>query len=206
MLKQRIFRIVRHREDAEDVLQDTFLSAYLHLDSFRGACRLSTWMIKIGINTSLNFLRRRKSLPEIVPDVIADDGQSFETREFRDPRPNPEQCYVMCRTLQGVNEAIDKLPAHFRVMMDLYYRRDLLLKDAAEALGITEEAAKSRLMRARILLRRSLINQWKAPREFGQHVGTRSRRARESRLREEPLGAVAAYVGALKQNKMLPPA
>jgi RNA polymerase sigma-70 factor (ECF subfamily) len=50
MLKQRIFRIVRHREDAEDVLQETLLSAYLHLDNFRGACRFSTWMIKIGIN------------------------------------------------------------------------------------------------------------------------------------------------------------
>jgi RNA polymerase sigma-70 factor, ECF subfamily len=162
MLMNKIYRIVRHREDAEDVLQETLLSAYQHLDSFRGACRFSSWMTRIGINRSLMLLRRRKSFSEIAPDVITDEGQSVQTREFRDPGPNPEQSYVMCRTLQALSQALDRLPPHFRGMMDLYYRRDLLLKDAAGTLGITEEAAKSRLMRARTLLRRSLNERWNA--------------------------------------------
>ena len=158
MLMSRIYRIVRQPEDAEDVLQETLLSAYQHLDSFRGACRFSTWMTKIGINRALMLLRKRKSQPETGPDLITDDGQNLETREFRDSRLNPEQRYVMSRTMQGLSQAIDKLPANFRGMMDLYYRRELLLKDAAEALGITEQAAKSRLMRARNLLRHSFNN------------------------------------------------
>ena len=160
MLMSRIYRIVRHREDAEDVLQETLMSAYQHLDSFRGACRFSTWMTRIGINRSLMLLRKRKSLPETSSDLIPDDGKGFETREFGDPRPNPDQCYVMLRTVQGLRQAINKLPARLRGIMELYYIRDLLLKDAAETLGITQEAAKSRLMRARSYLRRSLNAQW----------------------------------------------
>ena len=80
MLKQRIFRIVRHREDAEDVLQESFLSAYRHLDSFRGACRFATWMIKIGINTSLMYLRKRKTFSNIISDAITHDGQRLESK------------------------------------------------------------------------------------------------------------------------------
>ena len=164
-----IYRILRHREDAEDVLQETLLSAYQYLDSFRGACRFSTWITRIEVNKSLMLLRKRKYLSETRPDVITNDGQSFESRGFRDPRPNPEQHYVMFRTLQALSQAIDKLPLRFRGMMELYYRRDLLLKDAAESLGITEEAAKSRLMRARNLLRRSLNARPNASRQICKH-------------------------------------
>ena len=91
MLKQRIFRIVRNREDAEDVLQETLLSAYRHLDTFRGTCRVSTWMTKIGINRSLMILRKRRCMPEIISEQVSGDGQRFESPEFRDPGLNPEQ-------------------------------------------------------------------------------------------------------------------
>jgi RNA polymerase sigma-70 factor, ECF subfamily len=57
LLKQRISRIVRHREDTEDALQEIFLNAYRHMHSFRGNCSFSTWMVKIGINTSLTLLK-----------------------------------------------------------------------------------------------------------------------------------------------------
>lgn len=92
MLKQKIFRIVRHSEDTEDILQDTFLSAYKHLHAFRETCQFSTWLTKIGINVSLMLLRKRKKLSEIFSDEIADD--KFEAREFRDPGPDPEQDYI----------------------------------------------------------------------------------------------------------------
>jgi RNA polymerase sigma-70 factor (ECF subfamily) len=110
ILRQRIFRIVRHREDAEDVLQETFLSAYLHLDSFRGACKFSTWMTKIGINNSLMFLRKRKSFSSTISDGVTDDGQRFEVPQIRDPHPNPEQRYMMYQADQRVKRAIRRLP------------------------------------------------------------------------------------------------
>jgi RNA polymerase sigma-70 factor (ECF subfamily) len=156
MLKQRIFRIVRNREDAEDVLQETLLSAYRHLDTFRGTCRVSTWMMKIGINASLMLLRKRRSLPEMIPEHISDDGRRFDSPHFRDPGLNPEQRYMVDQTLRKLNAAVQLLPPRTRGLMDLYYRKERRVKDAAAILGITVATAKSRLLRARHTLRRSL--------------------------------------------------
>jgi RNA polymerase sigma-70 factor (ECF subfamily) len=156
MLKQRIFRIVRNREDAEDVLQETLLSAYRHLDTFRGTCRVSTWMTTIGINTSLMMLRKRRSMPETISEQVSGDGQRFESPEFRDPGLNPEQRYIAVQMIDKVFSTMRRLPAHLRAVMDLYCVKDLRLKDAAAVLGVTEATAKSRVLRGRKRLRRSL--------------------------------------------------
>ena len=156
MLKQKIFRIVRNREDAEDVLQETLLSAYRHLDTFRGACRVSTWMMKIGINTSLMVLRKRRSTPEVISEQVFEDWQRFESPEFQDPGLNPEQRYIADQTIDKLRSIMRRLPARVRTVMDLYYAQELRLNDAAAILGITEATAKSRVLRGRNRLRRSL--------------------------------------------------
>ena len=156
MLKQRIFRIVRNREDTEDVLQETLLSAYRHLDTFRGACSVTTWMTKIGINTSLTILRKRRSTPEVISQQVSGDGQRFELPEFRDPGLNPEQRYIADHTIDKLCSIMRRLPAHVRTLMHLYCVKELRLKDAAAILGITEATAKSRVPRGRNRLRRSL--------------------------------------------------
>jgi RNA polymerase sigma-70 factor, ECF subfamily len=143
ILERRIFRIVRHREDSEDVLQETFLSAYLHLQSFRGTCRFSTWMTKIGINASIMLLRKRKRSLTIASEVVTEDGQRIETPEFRDPRPNPEQRYTTYQTRQILNHATRRLPPRIRSVTDMYYRKEHRLKDTADPLGISEQSAKS---------------------------------------------------------------
>jgi len=91
MLKKKIFSIVRHQEDSEDVLQDTFLNAYKHLHAFRETCKFSTWLTKIGINTSLALLRKRRKLSETPAD-------EFGTLRLRDPAPDPEQEYMTDQT------------------------------------------------------------------------------------------------------------
>ena len=156
LLKQRIFRVVRHREDMEDVLQETFLSAYRHLHSFQGKCSFATWMTRIGINTSLMLLRKRKTVLKHASDIVTDDGQRIETPEFRDPSPDPEQRYMMNQARQTIKSAIRKLPPRLGSMVDLYYTQECRLKEAAKTLGITEAAAKSTVLRARNFLRRSL--------------------------------------------------
>ena len=156
ILERRIFRIVRHREDSEDVLQETFLSAYLHLQSFRGTCRFSTWMTKIGINASIMLLRKRKRFLTIASEVVTEDGQRNGTPEIRDPRPDPEQRYTRYQTRQILGHAIRRLPPGIRTITDMYYRKEHRLKDAADTLGISEQSAKSRVLRARRMLRCSL--------------------------------------------------
>lgn len=159
MLKQRIFRIIRHSQDTEDVLQDTFLSAYRHLHTFRETCKFSTWLIRIAINRSLMLLRKRRSLPKIVSNEITQDGRSFVAWEFRDPGPNPEQNCITGQTVLRLRNAIQRLPPAARSVMELYYRQGSHLKEAAATLGITKEAAKSRISRARRMLSRSMKKQ-----------------------------------------------
>ena len=157
IVMKKIYTIVRHPEDAEDVFQETLLSAYQHLDSFRGACRFSTWMIRIGINKSLMLLRKRRSLPQTSPDVIMDDGKTFESLDFQDSQLDPEQRYIVDEAVHNLQNAMQRLPPHTRSLMDLYYKEERRLKDAAETLSINLTTAKSRVLRARQILRRSLL-------------------------------------------------
>ena len=155
MLRQRIFQIVRHQQDAEDVVQETFLKAYQHLPTFRGACSFSTWLVAIGTNISLMLLRRRRALRKYSCDAVTEDGETF-VLECRDPAPDPEERCMMSQTSQKVNHAVRGLPPQIRNLLELYYKSDLRLKDAAKILGIPEATTKSRLLRARGTLRRSL--------------------------------------------------
>ena len=147
--------IVRHQEDAEDVLQETFLKAYQHLQTFRGACRFSTWLMAIGTNMSLMLLRRRKTLRKNNCDVVTEDGETL-VMELRDPAPDPEQRYIMSQTSQKLKHAVARLSPQVRNLLEMYYKRELRLKDAAQILGISEATTKSRLLRARRTLRRAV--------------------------------------------------
>jgi RNA polymerase sigma-70 factor, ECF subfamily len=155
LLMNRIYRIVRHPEDTEDVLQETLLKAHQHLQTFRGACSFSTWLVAIGTNMSLMLLRRRKALRKYSCDVVTEDGETL-VMDFRDPAPDPEQRYMMSQTSQKVNHAVRRLSPQLRNVLEMYYKSELRLKDVAKILGVTEAATKSRVLRARSMLRRSL--------------------------------------------------
>jgi RNA polymerase sigma-70 factor (ECF subfamily) len=147
MLMNRIYRIVRHQEDAEDVLQETYLKAYQHLQTFRGACSFSTWLVAIGTNMSLMLLRRRRTFRKYSSDVVTEDGETL-VMEWQDPSPNPEQRYMMSQTRQKLKHAVTRLSPQVRNLLEIYYKSELRLKDAAQIIGIPEATAKSRILRA----------------------------------------------------------
>jgi RNA polymerase sigma-70 factor, ECF subfamily len=155
MLTNRIHQIVRHQEDAEDVLQETLLKAYQHLQTFRGACSFSTWLVAIGTNMSLMLVRKRKTLRRNICDVVTEDGETL-VMEFRDPALNPEQRYMRLQTSQKVNHAVRRLSPQVRTLLEMYYKGEIRLKDAALICGISEATTKSRILRARRVLRHSL--------------------------------------------------
>jgi RNA polymerase sigma-70 factor (ECF subfamily) len=155
MLINRIYRIVRHPEDTEDVLQETLLKAYQHLQSFRGTCSFSTWLVAIGTNVSLMLIRKRKTLRKHTCDVVAEGGETL-VMEWRDTAPDPEQRYMMFETSQKVNHAVRRLSPQHRKLLEMYYKSELRLKDTAKIFGISEATTKSRILRARRMLRRSL--------------------------------------------------
>jgi len=157
-LKRRIWKIVRNREDTEDVLQETLMSAFKHLAGFRAQCSFRTWITTIATNTSLMVLRKRRNHAETDFGLITAEGKEIEIHQLTDSTPNPEQVYATRQASQRLSQAVKMLPLSFRVIVERYHQDEFKLKDAAGSIGITEAAAKSRLLRARRALRRHLSN------------------------------------------------
>src|SRR5690349_4274466 len=110
--KPRIFavakRITKNREDAEDVVQESFHKAFLHLNAFQEKSRFSTWMIRIAMNEAFMLLRRRRGVFEVLPEN-PDDGMKSRWEAFVDQSPNPEESCWRRERGQLLTEAIDGL-------------------------------------------------------------------------------------------------
>lgn len=154
----RINRITRNWEDAEDALQDTFLRAYRNLDRFENRCAFSSWLTRIGINSALMLLRRRRG-------VAVSLDQDYEFLEIHESKINipvqrsvdPESLCEWQEQLHLLKTAIRSLPRLLRTVTEMKIDRDCSVGEIARALGISEAAVKSRLARARSRLREALI-------------------------------------------------
>jgi len=153
-VRSKIYQILRNREDAEDALQEAILRAFSRLDQFRGSSRFSTWFIRIAINQALMLLRKRRISAEISYDMIGEPRAGRDIWELADHAPSPEMIYVKTEVEERLQGAVQRLPTSFRSIVDLFHGEDYSMQETAEALGISLAAAKSRLMRARLTLRR----------------------------------------------------
>ncbi len=161
-------RIVRQQQDAEEVVQQTFLSIVEHLGEFREEARFSTWLMRIATNHALLLLRKR-SRRRTVP--LADDrGQSEDYQDVPRPefiakwRETPEQIASQHETQRLLAQALDELDDKYRLVFLLRDVEGLSTTETAETLGITEANVKVRLLRARLMLRERLT------REFGDEA------------------------------------
>lgn len=155
-VRRRIFSIVRNHQDAEDALQDCLLRAYIHLHQFRGCSGFSTWIYRIAINSSVALLRKRKVRAAILSDRLEDDPSSCGAWDVPEGSPNPEQSYEKREALESLSRAVERLPFFYRSVVDYVYGKECSIQEAADAIGISVPAAKSRLMRARGMLRFTL--------------------------------------------------
>jgi len=163
--ERRIFRLARHitqsTEDAEDVLQETFLKAYEHLEDFQGNSRFYTWLVRIAVNQALMKLRKRKGDATVSLDEPIDTGEETVTREVAVWDPNPELIYSREEMREILQNAIDSLPAAFRAVFALRDIEGLSTEETAAMLNLTIPAVKSRLLRARLRLREKLTRVFK---------------------------------------------
>jgi len=153
--------ITQHEEDAEDVLQETFLKAFEHLGSFQGQSKFYTWIVRIAVNESLMKLRKRKSDRTVPLDEPLDTGEDTVVREIAVWDENPEQQYSREELGQILDEAVQSLRPVFRTVFVLRDIEELSTEETAEALGISVPAVKSRLLRARLQLREKLTRFFK---------------------------------------------
>jgi RNA polymerase sigma factor (sigma-70 family) len=146
-------RITRHREDAEDAVQETFLSAYLHLKSFDGRARFETWLTRIAINAALMKVRKNCTSREV---PLENPAESFNSDIMHNPKTcgeNPEDISANSERAAALRGAIARLRPLLRKAVELYQLQELSLHETANALGISVAAAKGRLFHARAALR-----------------------------------------------------
>ncbi len=165
LYERKIYRlakhITRHDEDAEDVLQETFLKAYEHLGEFQGQSKFYTWIVRIAVNESLMKLRKRRPGKIVSLDEAIDTGEETVTREIAVWEDNPEDRYSREELRAILEEAIQSLPPIFRAVFVLRDIDELSTEETADALSISIPAVKSRLLRARLQLRDKLTRFFK---------------------------------------------
>lgn len=161
----KIFRLAQHitqnREDAEDVLQETFMKAYEHLDQFKGDSKFYTWIVRIAVNQALMKLRRRKTDKSVSLDEQIDTGEDTVVREIAAWGEDPEQHFSREELGQILDTAIQSLEPPYRSVFVLRDIEELSTEETAEALGLSVPAVKSRLLRARLQLREKLTRFFK---------------------------------------------
>jgi RNA polymerase sigma-70 factor (ECF subfamily) len=150
-----LFRITKNREDAEDALQDSFLSAFLHIGEFDGRSAFSTWLTRIAINSALMILRKKRSSHEISLEGSADSDAQAPSWEMPDPAPNPEKRYVQQEQENILRGAISTLRPTIRKVIELQQLQEHSMKETAAIIGISVPAAKARLFHAKNALRKA---------------------------------------------------
>ena len=148
-------RIVGNDEDARDVIQEAFLSAFRSLDRFAGEAKLSTWLHRIVINTALMKLRRRRRKPEesiepLLPAFLSDGHHAERFASWSEPA---DRSLSRKETREAVRRHIDELPESFRTVLLLRDIEGLSTEETARLLETTPNAVKIRLHRARQALR-----------------------------------------------------
>ena len=149
------YRITKNRDDAEDVIQEAWMRAYVHLNTFDGRAKFSTWLTRIVINSALMTLRRKRAHPETSMEIT--DGETWQTREFADHTNDIDELYVRHERREHLRRAICRLQPTLRNVVEIHQSNDSSVKEIAELTGLSVAATKSRLLRARAALRRDLV-------------------------------------------------
>jgi len=154
----RLFRVARailkDDSDAEDALQDAYLEAYKHMGDFRGDSQLSTWLTRIVVNQSLMRLRRQRRDRIVVP--FEQPNEHAETEVADDRAEPPSSATLRAEVRQLLEQRIDELPVAFRTVFVMREVEDMTVEETAECLGIPPATVRTRLFRARALMRAAL--------------------------------------------------
>jgi RNA polymerase sigma-70 factor (ECF subfamily) len=163
--------VLRNPADAEEVAQEAVLKAFSKLASFRAECRFSTWIVQITYNEARMKIRKdHRHLYDSIDEQKLDPQGDYYPRDFADWRPIPSEIFEKNETRQALENAINSLgPTHREIVM-LRDVQCLSIKDTAIVLGIPETSVKTRLHRARLMLRDALApgfdGAWFAKKEY----------------------------------------
>jgi RNA polymerase sigma-70 factor (ECF subfamily) len=152
--------ILRNEQDAEDAAQEAMLKAFAHIRQFRAEARFSTWLIQITVNEALMRRRRERTVHMEGLDDHRDDEGEYAPRDFADWREIPSEALERKEIRQRLAEALGTLDRKYREVFVLRDMEHLNIQETAEALGISAASVKTRLLRARLMLRDLLAAGW----------------------------------------------
>ena len=156
-------RFVRNETDAQEILQDAFLSAWRNLPSFEGRAQFGSWMYRVTVNAALMLLRSRNRHPEVavddveptvLNDAVVESGQAMRSNAAWSQRPDDQLQSAEMR--KHIQTSVDALPDGLRTVFLLRDVEELSTEDTAEMLGLSVPAVKTRLHRARLALREAI--------------------------------------------------
>ncbi len=150
-----VFRIVRDREVANDLVQETFMKAFSSLESYRSEFRFSTWLYKIAANASIDHLRKRR-IKALSLDNPIETTEGSVGLEVADYSHHPEREMVRREQASSIAEAIDQLPEKYRRVIIARHREEKSYEDIARELNVPVGTVKARIFRARELLKKRL--------------------------------------------------
>jgi RNA polymerase sigma-70 factor (ECF subfamily) len=158
--RQKILRVVLRyahvREDAEDIVQQSFQKAFVHLHKFEGKSSFSTWLTRIAINESLMLLRHGRALREVSVDDHSEAEGNAASLEMPDSSPDPEASYLRRERAQILSETLGNLRPGMRKAIELRELAELSTEETAQRMGVSVAAVKGRLFHARKKLQEQL--------------------------------------------------
>lgn len=154
-------KMLNNSQDAEDILQETFIKAYRHISNFDGRSNISTWLYRIATNEALMLIRRKR------PEEVSFEAPSAVESELQEPLQIvdwcclPEEEFLSAESRARLDQAVDRLPASMKVVFILRDIEGLSTRETAQVLEISEMAVKTRLSRARLRLREDLSSYYR---------------------------------------------
>ena len=149
-------RITRNREDAEDVVQQSFQKAFIHLKQFEGKSLFSTWLTRIAINEALMLLRRKRGSHEVPIEESTTKTERALPLDFLNSAPTPEDSYLDREQEQILSAALNKLRPGIRKAIELRELGELSTGETALVMGLSVAAVKGRVFQGRMKLRETL--------------------------------------------------
>jgi RNA polymerase sigma-70 factor, ECF subfamily len=183
--RQKILRIVLRyahvREDAEDIVQQSFQKAFVYLHKFEGKSSFSTWLTRIAINESLMLLRHGRALREVSADHHSEAEGNAASSEISDSGPDPEASYLQQERARILSETLGNLRPGMRKAIELRELAELSTEQTAEQMGLSVGAVKARIFHGRKKLRERLRRYMTSPRAFEKGSSRHGGAARISR-------------------------
>jgi RNA polymerase sigma-70 factor (ECF subfamily) len=165
-----VLRYTRVVEDAEDIVQQSFYKAFLHLCQFQGASSFSTWLTRIAINEALMFLRRIGAMREVSIDDIGDAQGSEASLVIPDSKADPETRCSQQEEVRILSKAVGNLCPGLRTTIVLRELRELSTSETARQMGLSVGTVKARIFRGKRQLRRELASYRKPSRGRGSDI------------------------------------